>query len=543
MTSSLSVWRWVCVLTLLCATISRAQSTSVVSSPHNLSTLGPGTVRAATEEQVCIFCHTPHNATPVQPLWNRDVPSVGYTVYTSNSLQATPGQPTGSSKLCLSCHDGTIALGSVRSRNQPIAMAGGMTTLPPGASNLGTDLSDDHPISFRYDQTLATKNTKIVAPAGLSASLKLDPNSEMQCTTCHDAHNNANGSFLVMSNSNSQLCRSCHLNTDTTVSGHLECASCHQPHSAPSGPYLLKGKTVSQTCLPCHNGASGTPQGPNIAVVMNKISQHDTNVRVNLPSNAPNNIGCSDCHGPHTMQPGTAVAPAISPKLGVVSGINAAGAVVARAQYEYEVCFKCHSNQSVTTPPIARQSAQTDKRLQTGTTALSYHPIQSSIRNTDVPSLRTGLSHGTVMYCNDCHNSDLSKQAGSTGANGPHGSGQRDLLVSGYVTTDRTTESASAYALCYSCHDRNSILHDRSFTKHAEHIVDQRTPCSVCHDPHGVVGGAGLGGGSGTSLINFDLSVVTADPKTKQLKFVSRGTRSGECYLSCHGKAHSPLRC
>src|SRR4029078_3589800 len=91
--------------------VSRPQGTgsSVVNSPHNLSATGPGTIRATGEQQVCIFCHTPHNAAPIQPLWNRNVAVNASVPYSPSSLQAKPGQPTGTSKLCLSCHDGTIA--------------------------------------------------------------------------------------------------------------------------------------------------------------------------------------------------------------------------------------------------------------------------------------------------------------------------------------------------------------------------------------------------------------------------------------------------
>ena len=104
-----------------------------VNSPHNLSASGPGSIRASNETEVCIFCHTPHNATPVSPLWNRNLPTSRLHAFTpATRSHAVPGQPTGSSKLCLSCHDGTIALGSVLSRQQRIAMAGGITTLPPG---------------------------------------------------------------------------------------------------------------------------------------------------------------------------------------------------------------------------------------------------------------------------------------------------------------------------------------------------------------------------------------------------------------------------
>ena len=81
---------------------------------------------------------------------NRSVPAGAYVIYRSSSLRANVGQPTWTSKLCLSCHDGTIALGSVLSRPSPITFAGGGDRIPPGSTNLGTDLSDDHPISFVY---------------------------------------------------------------------------------------------------------------------------------------------------------------------------------------------------------------------------------------------------------------------------------------------------------------------------------------------------------------------------------------------------------
>ena len=105
---------------LLCAIAvpAFAQQNSIVQSKHNLSAGSMNSIRASSEEEICIFCHTPHNSAPIQPLWNRNIPVSAYTVYASNSLSAIPGQPTGSSKLCLSCHDGTIALGSVLSTSR-----------------------------------------------------------------------------------------------------------------------------------------------------------------------------------------------------------------------------------------------------------------------------------------------------------------------------------------------------------------------------------------------------------------------------------------
>ena len=87
-----------------------------VTSPlnkHNLSVTGPGPVKATAETEICIFCHTPHNANPAVPLWNHSMAAgVNYQTYTSSTMAAQVGLPTGSTKLCLSCHDGTVAIGS-----------------------------------------------------------------------------------------------------------------------------------------------------------------------------------------------------------------------------------------------------------------------------------------------------------------------------------------------------------------------------------------------------------------------------------------------
>ena len=90
-----------------------ANAIPVADTVHNLSVSGPGGVRATSETRVCVFCHAPHNASPSGPLWNRAAPGSTYLPYSSSTAAAAPGQPTGASLLCLSCHDGTIALGAV----------------------------------------------------------------------------------------------------------------------------------------------------------------------------------------------------------------------------------------------------------------------------------------------------------------------------------------------------------------------------------------------------------------------------------------------
>ncbi len=521
---------------LIVASAAAAQQQSVVDSVHNLSASGPGDVRAAAEEQVCIFCHTPHHASPVVPLWNRSMPLDAYTPYTSRALDAEPGQPTGDSKMCLSCHDGTIALGAVLSRPSPIVMRSGITVMPPGGSNLGTDLSDDHPVSFRYTSALAAQDQHLKLPANLPPEVRLDANQEMQCTTCHDPHNNALGDFLVMHNEDSNLCRACHQIDSTDILGHSNCSSCHTPHTAASGPYLLRGTNITESCMDCHDGT--IPNAPNISPDLHKLSVHDTNRDIDPSEPIPFDVTCTDCHEPHTMKHGGASAPRAPLNFGDASGITLTGAIIPVAQFEYEVCFKCHADRSAMAPVVTRQVTTDNLRYKFDFTAVSYHPVAAPGRNNDVPSLRPEWTTASMIYCYDCHNSDAGTRSGGGGPDGVHGSSHAPLLARPYSMIDYTSESATSYALCYHCHERNSILGDESFPTHRKHIVDERTTCSTCHDAHGISSQGSTMNNS--NLINFDLSIVFPDPSSGRLEFIDQGRFAGQCFLSCHGENHSP---
>ena len=155
---------------------------SVVDSKHDLSARGPGPIRAVHETEVCVFCHTPHDAAPQTPLWNRENPRTHYRIYESSTLDARMDQPSGPSKMCLSCHDGSMALGSVLTRpaTHPFVMTA--RTMPPGPSDLSSDLSDDHPIGFRYDRALSNADDQIRPVEVVSAELPLGAHGEMHCT-------------------------------------------------------------------------------------------------------------------------------------------------------------------------------------------------------------------------------------------------------------------------------------------------------------------------------------------------------------------------
>jgi predicted CXXCH cytochrome family protein len=192
---------------------------SILDSRHNLSASGPGPLRAVAETRVCVFCHTPHQASPQAPLWNREDPGGTFEMYWSDTLDAYPSaagapQPNGASKLCLSCHDGTLALGSTVASGQ-IAMSGASTLPSSSASHIGRVLTGDHPVSFVVNDSLVSENNnKGDVPLRSVAEMRiarggLDDRDRVQCTSCHDPHDDAYGDFLLTPLAG-ELCLGCH---------------------------------------------------------------------------------------------------------------------------------------------------------------------------------------------------------------------------------------------------------------------------------------------------------------------------------------------
>jgi predicted CXXCH cytochrome family protein len=469
--------------------------------------------------------------------------------------------------MCLSCHDGTIALGEVLSRKAAIAMSGGATTMPAGAGRLGTDLSDDHPVSIAYTSSLAAARGELANPATLTGRVRLDAAGRLQCTSCHDPHDDTNGKFLVMPNQASALCQSCHVKNYWPLSSHRlstarwsglapnpwphtgfttvadnGCENCHRPHSAGGKKWLLNSAVEEDNCYSCHNGhvAPKNVQAeftgkPSVHPVGSTTGVHDA-AEPALVSGR--HVECVDCHNPHASNTTNGALPG---SLVGVRGIAISGTEANPATAEYQICFRCHADSTgKPAPRTVRQIAQTNTRLEFDTANPSYHPVAGPGRNANVPSLLAPWTVSSVMKCSDCHNNNAGPGAGATGPAGPHGSTFTPLLERQYVTTDRTPESAANYALCYKCHNRNIFLQDGgAFREHKKHIVDERTPCNVCHDPHGVSATQG-NPTNNSKLVNFDTTVVTPS-SSGRLQYISQGTNRGQCYLRCHGSNHNPF--
>ncbi|PLX96037.1 MAG: hypothetical protein C0621_02525 [Desulfuromonas sp.] len=251
----------------------------IANTMHNMSKTTSSPYNASDEDEICIFCHTPHGGSLDGPLWNREmddtassnplaanIAAPGYfTHYDSSTLGATAGDTARAvsteSLLCLSCHDGTIAVNRVinlsnrtpqldatepteriRMNDQWVTIKeiGFPDPLAPGAwigssrdrlfnmiYNVGGDLSDDHPISFSYDAAYLDD------PSGLDTTVNaagknvrfFGATNRVECSSCHDPHvdygkygTNAGDPaytvytpFLITPNTGSALCKACHV--------------------------------------------------------------------------------------------------------------------------------------------------------------------------------------------------------------------------------------------------------------------------------------------------------------------------------------------
>jgi predicted CXXCH cytochrome family protein len=358
------------------------QTHSVEESVHNLSVTGPGTVKSSSDVGVCIFCHAPHNTQGVSPLWNKEERPDIYQNYSSSTYKQLNNNITTRSKLCLSCHDGTIALG------QTIATGDlGVTSPLPASSDLGTDLRMDHPFGFTLpaQDDGEIKSWLMTAPVTSPDPTVRLYGDRLECVTCHDPHvpdkDPLLQKFLVRDASNGGLCTVCHdpargAMAGWSISAHATstnaiaspttayrtvaenaCLSCHTSHNAAGTGARLLRASEETTCVTCHSSATGvTPPAPNVIDQITKSRYSHPILTVTdvhdptetLPVSNARHSECADCHNPHVARTETipATRPASPASLLGVSGVSATNGttVVQPANNEYEVCFKCHAD-------------------------------------------------------------------------------------------------------------------------------------------------------------------------------------------------------
>src|SRR5690242_3544948 len=94
-----------------------APKSGIPGSIHDMTKYGALDASDPESQQgrVCAYCHTPHHAitdgNDYLPLWSHKVTSTTFTPYASATIDASIDPTTmmeGPSKLCMSCHDGSV---------------------------------------------------------------------------------------------------------------------------------------------------------------------------------------------------------------------------------------------------------------------------------------------------------------------------------------------------------------------------------------------------------------------------------------------------
>jgi predicted CXXCH cytochrome family protein len=375
-----------------------AQAPGDVMGMHNL-TLSSGASVYSQGSLGCTFCHAPHNGLGgVTPLWNQTLSKATYTPYTSTTYDDQGNtQPTlgTTSSLCLSCHDGTVAVGQSEAYGT-LPVTGQMNSM----DSFGSNLSGTHPFSLM----LPMKDASNLVASLVSQGKTADPTGavtlikgNIECTSCHNPHvqgiDRIAQKFLVRDSSGGQMCLACHdpnrllqgqpnplagwtnsihqtatnqpaananVGSYSTVALNA-CTSCHMDHNSTAPARLLRPATppapsvdpATQDCMTCHQGGSLlSPAAPNVMAEVSKIGHplpagnnfHDAAETGVLNNNR--HATCVDCHSPHGSNQVITFStpPAIRPSQANVTGISANDGVTVLlpAVNQYENCLRCH---------------------------------------------------------------------------------------------------------------------------------------------------------------------------------------------------------
>ena len=202
--------------------IGRKDITGDVIGMHNLSPGSPSPVQGPGNGP-CLYCHVPHSASNVG-LWNQTFSTATYTTYTSTTLsnKDLSQLPLGAdSNMCLSCHDGTVAVADTVLFGQ-LPTSGNWIQ----GDNFSTQLQSSHPFSL----VLPLKDNIDLISTLVSSGKTGDKtgaihliNGSVECNSCHSSHVQAidkvSQNFLVLNSASGTMCLACHDPTRTSMSG------------------------------------------------------------------------------------------------------------------------------------------------------------------------------------------------------------------------------------------------------------------------------------------------------------------------------------
>lgn len=424
----------------------QTQINTDVLGAHNMAPASGSPITGALASP-CQYCHAPHsgvdgsNGISGTPLWSQKLSSVqSYQQYTSSTMvnKTNSLPPLGSdSTLCLSCHDGTVALGTLTPYGQ-ISMSGSLAGTP---ADLGTNLQSTHPFSFI---------TPLQPASDIWPSLSASPpstmdttghvqliNGNVECGSCHNPHVqniDTSGMFLAIDNSQSALCLACH-NTVPSGSGMGLSATAAKsaastastlaggPAAASSGTGSMQRNPLALWSTSVHATASNQVTSTAISTGSAIVEKRMT--RFFGPLTSVRKSACLSCHSTHNSTPGS-----------LLRG------------YGDQACIGCHSGGTNVSPPAPNIFAEmTVPKIGHGSIPANGNSVHSP-RESEV------LNHNRHATCVDCHNPHASRQASSALATPPTIRASQAGVV-GISASDGQTAvypAVNQYENCLRCH-------------------------------------------------------------------------------------------
>jgi predicted CXXCH cytochrome family protein len=397
------------------------------------------------------------------------------------------------------------------------------------------------------------------------------------------------------------------------------CAACHSSHTGVGSMLLGKAQSpIATLCFTCHDGSgalsnvqaqlASPPLPANVPATATYYS-HPTLASTTHVLDSQNEFGginnrhaeCVDCHQPHRADSslatqtvaGWTVGGAIVGASGVavtngVANSEPAFAFQATNQYEYQLCFKCHSGFTQQYPAYGNTAQDAsapsrwtlDKAVELNPANLSFHPIEAQGANQtstmagslsgSAPGKLWAFQTTSTVRCANCHGPSSSVNPAANAQIDLHASANRGILLRNY--RDRTLKTRTAaytatdFSLCYLCHAEAPFVDqsgnsraDSNFREHGFHVsgiagsgntatsIDQDGAGggnAICAECHFRIHGSSYPGNAGATLnpglVNFAPNVQPYPLAGGQIRFVQRvGSTPGTCTLTCHGYQHN----
>ena len=222
-------------------------------TPTNADPMGVNTL----EVGVCTYCHTPHKALSTLLLWNHTLSTntfswdVAKTTAGTDFVAIAGGTYKGPTAKCLSCHDGSVAVGDIawfKEASHTGAAANNLWKVGDDGNTMlitkvqgGGDMSGNHPVAMPYalGNAASTYNGSTTGTGLVLTEWVANPAAPIRLF-------NDDGTGAISAGG---------------VAGKtgIECSSCHDPHNkAANEDYFLRGKLTGSTaasgylCLQCH---------------------------------------------------------------------------------------------------------------------------------------------------------------------------------------------------------------------------------------------------------------------------------------------------